>query len=284
MSKTTPKQNQAIVKLPAILGCPFDGHSTFMRGAAAAPDGIREALRCDSTNRWSESGFDLGETGRLIDAGDVRLLPDEDDISAVERGVKELLGRDLCPISLGGDHAVTYPIIRAFAQFYQPLDILVFDAHPDLYDHYKEDRLTHASPFARIGEAGLATRLVQVGIRTVNDHQREQAERFGVEMLEMKNWRDDGPLRFSNPLYISFDMDALDPAFAPGVSHHEPGGFSTREAVGIIQKLQAPAVVGGDVVEYNPRRDSNGVTAMAAAKILKEIAAKILAGSGSLRG
>ena len=125
-----------------------------------------------------------------------------------------------------------------------------------------------------------------MGIRTVNDHQREQAERFGVEMLEMKNWRDDGPLRFSNPLYISFDMDALDPAFAPGVSHHEPGGFSTRVAVGIIQKLQAPAVVGGDVVEYNPRRDSNSVTAMAAAKILKEIAAKILgdSGDGSPRG
>jgi arginase family enzyme len=119
----------------------------------------------------------------------------------------------------------------------------------------------------------------------VNEHQREQAMRFGVEMLEMKNWHGGEELRFFNPLYISFDMDVLDPAFAPGVSHHEPGGFSTREAVRLIQRIQAPSIAGGDVVEYNPRRDLNGVTAMAAAKILKEITAKILAGpeNGSAR-
>jgi arginase family enzyme len=124
-------------------------------------------------------------------------------------------------------------------------------------------------------EEGLAKRLVQVGIRTVNGHQREQAERFGVEFVEMRNWRDDLTLDFDSPVYISFDLDALDPAFAPGVSHREPGGLSTRQAIGVIQRLRAK-VVGADIVEFNPRMDPAQITAVVCAKLLKEIAAKML--------
>jgi arginase family enzyme len=109
----------------------------------------------------------------------------------------------------------------------------------------------------------------------MNGHQREQAETFGVEVIEMRHWRDDITLKIDSPLYISFDMDALDPAFAPGVSHHEPGGFSTRQVINAIQALQAE-IVGADIVELNPSRDPLSYTAMAAAKILKEIAAKML--------
>jgi arginase family enzyme len=152
---------------------------------------------------------------------------------------------------------------------------LHFDAHPDLYDEFLGNRHSHASPFARIMEEGLAKRLVQVGIRTVNGHQREQAERFGVEFVEMRNWRDDLTLDFDSPVYISFDLDALDPAFAPGVSHREPGGLSTRQAIGVIQRLRAK-VVGADIVEFNPRMDPAQITAVVCAKLLKEIAAKML--------
>ncbi len=123
-------------------------------------------------------------------------------------------------------------------------------------------------------EAGLVERLVQIGIRTMVGHQREQAKKFGVEVVEMKDWRDDLTFSFDTPLYISFDMDCLDPAFAPGVSHWEPGGFSTRQVLRVIQSLRDP-IVGADIVEFNPRVEAH-ITAMTAAKVFKEIAAKML--------
>ena len=124
-------------------------------------------------------------------------------------------------------------------------------------------------------EANLAQRLVQVGIRTMNPHQRDQAKRFGVEIIPMKDWQGQLFKNFSNPLYLSIDLDVLDPAFAPGVSHHEPGGMNTSELISIIQNLKAN-IVGADIVELNPKRDKGGVTAMVAAKLLKELMAKML--------
>lgn len=260
----------------ALIGLPYDENSSYMKGPALAPPLIREALHCQSTNRWTESGINLGADTVFHDAGDLDFSSADNPIEDIERAIGELLDRDLLPIALGGDHAITYPVVKAFSKKYTRLDILHFDAHPDLYDELYGNRNSHACPFARIMENGLAQRLVQVGIRTMNGHQREQAERFGVEVIEMKDFDESIRLTFDAPLYISFDMDALDPAFAPGVSHYEPGGLSTRQAIRTIQQLQAPAIVGADIVEYNPKRDPSGVTAMTAAKILKEIAAKML--------
>jgi arginase family enzyme len=161
------------------------------------------------------------------------------------------------------------------AREYPALSILHFDAHPDLYHDFRGSPFSHASPFARIMEEKLAQRLVQAGIRTMNRHQREQAIRFGVEVMEMKDLKDGLELRFDNPVYISVDMDALDPAFAPGVSHREPGGLTTRQVIEIIQSIEAP-VIGGDIVEFNPKMDPTGMTAVVCAKILKELAAKML--------
>ena len=109
----------------------------------------------------------------------------------------------------------------------------------------------------------------------MTSHQKEQADRFGVNVIEMKDWSSEINMKFDGPVYITFDMDVLDPAFAPGVSHHEPGGLTTREAINMIQKLDAK-IVGCDVVEYNPDRDINGVTGMVAAKVVKELLAKLL--------
>jgi arginase family enzyme len=120
-------------------------------------------------------------------------------------------------------------------------------------------------------EAGLASNLTQVGIRTLNQHQREQAERFGVTQIQMRDlaaWRP----AFENGLYISIDMDGFDPAYAPGVSHHEPGGLTPRYVIDLLLSLDV-ALIGADVVEYNPDRDINGVTAVLAAKLVKELAA-----------
>jgi arginase family enzyme len=119
-------------------------------------------------------------------------------------------------------------------------------------------------------ERGLAKRLVQVGIRTLNRHCREQAVRFGVEIVEMRSFAAEYVPIPSSPLYVTIDLDALDPAFAPGVSHHEPGGLSVREILSVLHRIEAP-IVGADVVEYNPTRDINGMTAAVAAKFVKEL-------------
>jgi arginase len=129
-------------------------------------------------------------------------------------------------------------------------------------------------------EEKLAQRLVQIGIRTMNGHQREQAERFGVEVIEMKDLNSHLQLTFDTPVYVSVGMDAFDPAFAPGVSHREPGGLSTRQVIEIIQSVNAP-VIGADIVEFNPKMDPTGMTAVVCAKILKELAAKILIDPGN---
>jgi agmatinase len=179
---------------------------------------------------------------------------------------------------LGGDHSITYPALRAFHRVYPRLSILHVDAHPDLYDEFEGDRYSHACPFARIMEEGLATRLVQVGIRTMSGHQAEQARRFSVEVIEMRRLDESLTLNFETPLYISFDLDGLDPAFAPGVSHRESGGLSVRQAIALIQGTAAP-LVGADVVEFNPGNDPAGITAPVAAKLVKELAARMLHGS-----
>jgi arginase len=124
-------------------------------------------------------------------------------------------------------------------------------------------------------EQGLAERLVQVGIRTLNTHQAEQAKKYGVEIHPMRGLDlAEVPKSFNNPLYISLDLDGIDPAFAPGVSHHEPGGLTTRQVIELIQRIDTE-VVGADIVEYNPLRDFQDTTAFVAAKLLKEIAAKL---------
>jgi arginase len=267
--------------LPTLLGIPLDGNSSYLRGPAGAPAKIREALHCDASNKWTELGVDLGIPGRFGDAGDLRLSDSREkvgeDFAEIERAVGELLEKGEHPVSLGGDHSVTYPILKACGRRYPELTIVHFDAHPDLYDEFEGSRVSHACPFARIMEERLATRLVQVGIRTMNGHQREQAARFGVEVVEMSALPAYDRLKIRGPVYVSFDMDVLDPAFAPGISHREPGGMTVREAIAHLHAIEG-TIVGADIVEYNPVQDVSAMTATVAAKILKEILGKMNAG------
>ena len=261
-----------------VLGVPWDENSSYMKGPALAPSRIREAFNSGSTNLCTESHLDLSMESRFLDLGDLELAHGGNAVAQIEATIQSLQDRDVRVLALGGDHAVTYPVLKGYAHRYPNLNILHLDAHPDLYDEFDGNPFSNACPFARIMEEELATRLVQVGIRTMNSHQHLQAERFGVEIIEMKNWDRDMVFHFADPVYLSVDMDVLDPAFAPGVSHPEPGGLSTRELLRIIQSLRAP-IVGADIVELNPKRDSQGITAMAAAKILKEIASHMLESS-----
>ncbi len=255
-----------------LIGLPTDCHSSFLRGPALAPDAIRAALSSDHGNMATESGAELGLDIALEDLGNLQLEESGGDFDRIRNSASEAASSGATPIFLGGDHMVTNPIVVGLADVHGPVNILHFDAHPDLYDDFEGDPLSHASPFARIMERGHATRLVQVGIRTLNAHCRQQAERFGVEIVEMRNFAADGVPIPPAPLYVTIDLDALDPAFAPGVSHHEPGGLSVRDILSVLHRIDTP-IVGADVVEYNPTRDFNGMTAVVAAKFVKELAA-----------
>lgn len=259
----------------AVVGIPCDQNSSYRRGAALAPGRIRESFYSESANLWTENGIDLGANKSWQFVGDAYLPDNDTAFDDIEKTLDQMLQKGTRPISLGGDHAITYPILRAFAKHHGQLNILQFDAHPDLYDELDSNRHSHACPFARIMEEKLAQRLVQVGIRTITGHQSQQAERFGVEVIEMRGLSKVDDLHFEGPVYLSLDLDCLDPAFAPGISHYEPGGMSTRQVIDTIQKLDGK-LVGADIVELNPERDIQGVTGMVAAKFLKEIIAHML--------
>ena len=269
----TQRTETAAKPLPRLrlIGLPTDRHSSFMRGPAGAPPLIRAALWSDHGNASAEDGTELGTDILLEDGGDLPLAEADDDDSLIRDAVAAAIADGAIPLCLGGDHSVSFPIVEAVAAAHGPVDILHFDAHPDLYEDFEGNPRSHASPFARIMERGHARRLVQVGIRTLNAHCRDQAERFGVEVIEMRDFAPDRVPLLAGPLYISIDMDGFDPAFAPGVSHHEPGGLSVRDVLAVLRRASAP-VVGADIVEYNPLRDLNGVTAVLAAKLVKEVA------------
>jgi len=264
---------------PTLLGLPYDASSSFLRGTAGAPPFIRQAFHSPAGNAWTETGVDLGASGALADAGDVPLAGSSAEVRAkIEAAVRTLLESGGRPIALGGDHSLTYPIVRAVRGFHPKIDVLHFDAHPDLYPEFAGDRYSHACPFARLLEEHLIGRLVQVGIRTMNAVQRAQAERYGVDVIDMRSWVGGRRPRLERGLvYVSIDLDAFDPGAAPGVSHREPGGLSVRDVLGVLHELTVP-IVGADVVEFNPAQDPTGLTAAVCAKLVKELAGKMIAG------
>ena len=259
----------------SVLSFPFDENSSFLKGSSKAPPKIIEAFYSDSSNAYSENGFNCRDTKLINISHKVKLSTGKLAIEEIRKKAQNELGKGRKLISIGGDHSITFPLIQAHSNQYKSLNILHFDAHPDLYDNFDDNPFSHASPFARIMENNLVKRLVQIGIRTLNNHQKEQVNKFGVEVIEMKDFNSNLSVEFNGPVYISLDIDALDPSFAPGVSHPEPGGLSTRNIINIVHSLKGE-VVGGDIVEYNPIKDINDITAIAAAKLLKEIIGKIM--------
>jgi arginase len=262
----------------AILGVPYDEKSSFLRGAAKGPEAVRRASTGAAINAWTEQGVNLAEDTTLVDLGDVDVSGGFPAVSQrIMESVAAVLAEKAFPVVIGGDHSISYPVVKAFRSVYQPMDILHFDAHPDLYEEYEGDRFSHACPFARILEDCLVDRLVQVGIRAATGASRVLAKKHGVTMIEMKDMEEIPRLSFRHPLYVSIDIDALDPAFAPGVSHHEPGGLSTRQLIRVIHALRGK-IIGLDLVEVNGDRDPAGITAAAGAKIIMEVMGKAVLG------
>lgn len=259
----------------ALLNMPFDAYSSHLRGAAEGPSAIREMMKCGSANSSTELGHELNNNPRIVDAGSIDCSINNNAFDHLEIAIDAIGMQGAKPLIFGGDHSITYPIIKSLANYHGSFTILHFDAHPDLYNILDNNPLSHACPFARIMENKLANHLVQIGIRTLNQHQRDQADKFNVEVHEMTNWRGPEQININEPVYITIDLDALDPAFAPGVSHFEPGGLSVRQILDVIHSLNVP-IIGADIVEYNPQRDINGMTAMVATKLYKEICGKML--------
>ena len=257
-----------------ILSIPFDDNSSFLKGPAKAPQAILDVLKSGSLNKTCENGVMLEWEKNIHSLQAVNFDGQGPFLEPIEKAVGEAMERGYRLLSLGGDHSVTYPIIRAMNKHTGPVNIIHFDAHPDLYEEFKGNRYSNACPFARIMEQGLALSLHQFGIRTLNTHQAQQAVKYGVEINTMLNWPSPPP-RVEGPVYLSIDIDALDPAFAPGVSHREPGGLTTRDIINFVHSLDGN-VVGVDIVEYNPDKDIDGMTAYVAAKLLKEAAGKML--------
>nr|GMD65077.1 arginase 1, mitochondrial [Ipomoea batatas] len=280
-----------VVASSSLLGVPLGHNSSFLQGPAFAPPRIREAIWCGSTNSTTEEGKDLKDPRVLTDVGDVPIqelrdcgINDDALMDIISESVKLVMEESpLRPLVLGGDHSISYPVVRAVSEkLGGQVDILHLDAHPDIYHSFEGNRYSHASSFARIMEGGYARRLLQVGIRSITKEGREQGKKFGVEQYEMRTFSKDRQYLENLKLgegvkgvYISVDLDSLDPAFAPGVSHIEPGGLSFRDALNILHNLKGD-IVAADVVEFNPQRDTvDGMTAMVAAKLVRELAAKI---------
>lgn len=254
----------------ALLGFPWDASSSYSRGPAHGPSVIRTVMRSAASSPYALNGTNVSDVIALEDFAD---LPEDGPgaRAAIEARIGEALKAG-APLSLGGDHSVSYPILRAMHARYGALNILHIDAHTDLYDEFEGDRYSHASPFARAIEDGCVNTLIQVGLRSIGPNERAFGERKGVVMLGAEEIGAIPYDRLAAPCYVSIDLDGLDPAFAPGVSHPEPGGLSTRETLAILKKLPV-APVGADIVEYNPERDIGVATAHVAARLAKELAA-----------
>jgi agmatinase len=252
-----------------LLGAPYDGSSSFRPGARLAPAQIREMA--ESLNACTERGLDLSGLP-ATDDGDLALGTDRKAAPAqIESATSRVLEEGAVPLLLGGDHFVTVPAFRAALRKYPGLKLLYLDAHPDLYPDYEGDPLSHACVVSRILELeGMSgERITQVGIRAPTSQQLQAAQEAGIRVvpaweLPQFHYEEEGPV------YLSLDIDVLDPAYAPGCGNPVPGGPSTRELLTLLQGIKCE-IVALDVAEVNPLVDPSGITALAAARIVIEL-------------
>jgi guanidinopropionase len=227
--------------------------------------------------------YDLANTADLGDA-DVNPADLKDSMKRIERFFQKLVSMGIKPLSAGGDHLVSYPILRAVGRD-GPVGMVHFDAHTDLFDSYFGGyKITHGTPFRRAIEDQVLDpkRTVQIGIRgSMYDYEdRDFAESTGVRIIEIEEFARLGVEKTmeiargvvgDGPTYVSFDIDALDPAYAPGTGTPEVGGFTNREAVFMLRLLRGLNIVGADVVEVSPPFDPSGYTAYNAANLMWEL-------------
>jgi agmatinase len=269
----------------AVLGVPFDIGTSYRPGARFGPIGIRQGSR--TLRNWHP---DLGvapfAAQQVVDAGDVACSTYviDDAIATIEAAAGELVGEDRRLVALGGDHTIAFPLLRATRRAHGPVALVHFDAHVDTYDTYMNARFTHGTPFRRAAEEGLFVRerSMHVGIRGSKYGPEDLAEDAGFGFVVLGTWEIEsvGIAGYVErirervgdaPLYLSIDIDVLDPAFAPATGTPEAGGFSSRELLGILRGLRGLHLVGADLVEVAPVYDHAEITSIAAAQVAYEL-------------
>jgi agmatinase len=268
----------------AIVGAPFDTGATFRAGARFGPEGIRSASHL--LRRYNPS-LDVAIFDHLsvIDYGDMPVVPGyiESSYERIAKGLEPIHRAGVVPIVLGGDHSIALPELRAAAEVHGPLALVQFDSHPDTWDSYFGEIHTHGTPFRRAVEEGLldTSRSIQVGMRgsIYDEGDWNDAKEMGFDLVPTDEVRRLGlPAvierireRVGNAkTYVSFDVDFVDPAFAPGTGTPEIGGFTSREAQEFVRGLAGLEIVGCDVVEVYPAYDHAQITALLAANVAHE--------------
>lgn len=269
----------------ALVGIPYDGGTSYRTGARFGPRAVREQSSLIRT--WHPVlKVPPFERMRVADCGDVDVVPIsiERTYDVITQRIDEITSAGAIPVSVGGDHSITLPILRSVARRHGPVGIVHFDAHPDTWDEYFGSKFFHGTPFRRAIEEGLIDprRMIQVGIRGPLYGPEDFAfhDRHGIEVLRIEPIKEQGiawaASRFERlrgaPVYCSFDIDAVDPAFAPATGTPEVGGLTSYEALALLRALQDLTLVGADVVEVSPPYDGPGqITALLAANILFEV-------------
>ena len=268
-----------------LIGVPWDGGTTNRAGARHGPRQMRDSSTL-MRNVHHVTGVRPYELANCADLGDTPVNPVdlEDSLARIQRFFEAVHGQGILPLSAGGDHLVTLPIMRAIAKD-GPLGMVHFDAHTDTWDRYFGDyTYTHGTPFRRAIEEGLLDpkRTIQIGIRggLYTPQDKDWGLEQGIRVIEIEEFFELGPQRVveearrvvgEGPTYISFDVDGLDPVYAPGTGTPEIGGFSTHEAQIMLRGLRGLNLVGGDVVEVSPPFDSSGNTALVGVTLMFEI-------------
>jgi agmatinase len=270
----------------AVYGIPFDTATSFRTGPRFGPEAIRSASAL--LRPYNPAlGVDVVEALSIVDYGDVPVSPGDTErtYGQVEEALAELVDVDVFPLALGGDHSVTLAELRVLARRHGPLALVQLDAHGDTWDEYFGQRFFHGTTFKRALEEGLIEpeASVQAGLRgsVYGAEDLESARELGFAVLSCDQLRTLGPGSYASlvreragrrPVFLSFDIDVLDPAFAPGTGTPEVGGLSTAEALSFVRALRGVELVGADVVEVSPPYDGPGQpTALAAANISYEI-------------
>ena len=269
----------------AFLGIPMDIGTSWRSGTRFGPKQIRaESNMLRPYNMWTEAApFDSLNCG---DIGDIPIntFDLKDSVDRIKNFYDELLRSEVVPMAMGGDHTLTLPILRSVKEKFGPVALVHIDAHADVNDHMFGEKIAHGTPFRRAYEEGLLTPdlVYQIGLRgtgyTSEDFNEARDWGFNVIQAEELWHKSLEPLGTKirdkvgdHPVYITFDIDSLDPAFAPGTGTPEICGLTTPQAVELIRSLKGLSVVGCDLVEVSPPYDPSGNTALTAANILYEL-------------
>ncbi|EGD56263.1 agmatinase [Gordonia neofelifaecis] len=271
----------------AILGAPFDAGTSYRPGARFGPGHIRGASKLLRPFHPA-LGVEPFAAQQVVDAGDLALNPFDIPaaLTAVQTGVSALRRMGLRVVTLGGDHTIALPILRSLATDGGPVAVVHFDAHLDTWDTYFGAPFTHGTPFRRAAEEGLLdlNRCVHVGTRgpLYSDHDLSDDETLGFQVIPADRYETGGVAEVASaisrrlgdrPVYVSVDVDVLDPAHAPGTGTPEAGGLTSRELLGTVRALAGRRLLGADVVEVAPAYDHAEITGIAAAHIVYELLA-----------